>query len=75
MLHMTDDLRIADLRPLIPPAILMEELSTTEKASTTVSSARDQIRAASTAPMIASSSLQVRVRSTTWKLRTNMPVV
>ena len=46
MLHMTDDLRIADLRPLIPPAILMEELSTTEKASTTVSSARDQIRAA-----------------------------
>ncbi|SVE11330.1 uncharacterized protein METZ01_LOCUS464184, partial [marine metagenome] len=26
MLHTTDDLRIAELRPLIPPAILMEEL-------------------------------------------------
>jgi 3-deoxy-7-phosphoheptulonate synthase len=46
MLHTTDDLRIAELRPLIPPAILMEELSTTEKASITVSSGRDQVRAA-----------------------------
>ena len=46
MLHSTDDLRIAQLRPLIPPAILMEELPLTEKASITVSSSRDQIRAA-----------------------------
>ncbi len=44
MLHTTDDLRIAELRPLIPPAILMEELATTEAASTTVSSARNQTR-------------------------------
>ncbi|MBT3342418.1 MAG: 3-deoxy-7-phosphoheptulonate synthase [Gemmatimonadetes bacterium] len=44
MLHTTDDLRIAELRPLIPPAILMEELSTTEDASITVSSARKQTR-------------------------------
>ncbi len=43
MLHTTDDLRIAGLRPLIPPAILMEELATTEAASITVSSAREQI--------------------------------
>ena len=44
MLQATDDLRIAGLRPLIPPAILMEELPITEKASTTVSEARGQIR-------------------------------
>ncbi|MEE2659029.1 MAG: 3-deoxy-7-phosphoheptulonate synthase [Candidatus Latescibacterota bacterium] len=46
MLHATDDLRIAELRPLIPPAILMEQLPLTEKASITVSSAREQIRSA-----------------------------
>ena len=46
MLRTTDDLRIADLRPLIPPAILMEELPVTEKASITVSSGRDQVNAA-----------------------------
>jgi 3-deoxy-7-phosphoheptulonate synthase len=44
MLRATDDLRIADLRPLIPPAILMEELPVTEQASITVSDTRGQIR-------------------------------
>jgi 3-deoxy-7-phosphoheptulonate synthase len=44
MLQPTDDLRIADLKPLIPPAILMEELPVTEKASITVSTGRDQVR-------------------------------
>jgi 3-deoxy-7-phosphoheptulonate synthase len=37
----TDDLRIAALRPLIPPAILMEELPLTERASITVVRARE----------------------------------
>jgi 3-deoxy-7-phosphoheptulonate synthase len=42
MFHDTDDLRIANLRPLIPPAILMEEIAITETASETVSAARDE---------------------------------
>jgi 3-deoxy-7-phosphoheptulonate synthase len=42
---LTDDLRIAALRPLIPPAILMEELPITETASNTVAEARRQIEA------------------------------
>ena len=46
MPHTTDDLRIANLRPLIPPAILMEELPITEDAAQTVSDTRRQIRAA-----------------------------
>ena len=41
MFHATDDLRIAQLRPLIPPAILMEELPLTEEISTVIASARD----------------------------------
>ena len=40
MIHETDDLRIAQLRPLIPPAILMEELPATEHASEVVAGAR-----------------------------------
>src|SRR6187455_396630 len=36
MLRLTDDLRIEQIRLLIPPAILMENLSLSEKASTTV---------------------------------------
>jgi 3-deoxy-7-phosphoheptulonate synthase len=44
MLRNTDDLRIARTRPLIPPAILMEELSLTEKGSETVAEGRDAIR-------------------------------
>jgi len=42
MFHLTDDLRIAQLRPLIPPAILMEELPITETASTTVAEGREE---------------------------------
>ncbi len=41
MFHVTDDLRIEHLRPLIPPAILLEELPITEEASTVVTEARD----------------------------------
>ena len=40
MIHEIDDLRIAQLRPLIPPAILMEELPATEQASEVVAGAR-----------------------------------
>ncbi|MBI5505259.1 MAG: 3-deoxy-7-phosphoheptulonate synthase [Deltaproteobacteria bacterium] len=42
MLHQTDDLRIAGLRPLIPPAILIEELPLSEQASTIVAEGREQ---------------------------------
>jgi len=41
MLQTTDDLRIANLRPLLPPAILMEEEPLTEVASETVATARE----------------------------------
>mgnify|MGYP001491850502 CR=1 FL=1 len=40
MFESTDDLRIAQLRPLIPPAILMEEVPLSEKASQTVAATR-----------------------------------
>jgi 3-deoxy-7-phosphoheptulonate synthase len=40
MFHNTDDARIAGYRPLIPPAILMEELPVSEQASNTVADAR-----------------------------------
>jgi len=39
----TDDLRIAELKPLIPPAILMEEYPITDQASKTVGQARQSI--------------------------------
>ncbi|MSR82015.1 MAG: 3-deoxy-7-phosphoheptulonate synthase [Candidatus Latescibacteria bacterium] len=45
MFQNTDDLRIAGLKPLIPPAILMEELPLSEKASATVAQARPQAAA------------------------------
>lgn len=41
MFHITDDERIAGYRPLISPAILMEELPVSEHASNTVAAARD----------------------------------
>ncbi len=40
MFHLTDDLRIDQLRPLIAPAILMEELPISEVASATVAEVR-----------------------------------
>ena len=43
MLHPTDDLRIEKIRPLIPPAILMENLPITERASGTVAQSRQAI--------------------------------
>jgi 3-deoxy-7-phosphoheptulonate synthase len=41
----TDDLRIENLRPLLPPAILMEEIPVGEGASATVARSRDAISA------------------------------
>jgi 3-deoxy-7-phosphoheptulonate synthase len=43
MKHRTDDLRIDTLKPLLPPAILMEELPVTEEASEVVSRSRKEI--------------------------------
>jgi 3-deoxy-7-phosphoheptulonate synthase len=43
MLHRTDDLRIEGLRPLIAPAILMEDLPITEAISATVANEREAI--------------------------------
>jgi 3-deoxy-7-phosphoheptulonate synthase len=40
MFRPTDDLRIRDVRPLIPPAILLEELPISERASNAVADAR-----------------------------------
>ena len=45
MFRRTDDLRIQDLRPLIAPAILMEDLPITEAVSATVAQAREEIAA------------------------------
>jgi 3-deoxy-7-phosphoheptulonate synthase len=42
-LHPTDDLRIERLRPLIPPAILMEQYELTEAASATIAETREAI--------------------------------
>ncbi|MCS1409136.1 MAG: Phospho-2-dehydro-3-deoxyheptonate aldolase, Phe-sensitive [Verrucomicrobia subdivision 3 bacterium] len=42
MIKNTDNLRINSLHPLLPPAILMEELPITEKASNVVSESRRQ---------------------------------
>ncbi len=46
----TDDLRIRDVRPLIPPAILLEEIPITERASNVVADARAAIAAAIAGP-------------------------
>lgn len=40
MLRETDDLRIRDVRPLIPPAILLEEIPISERASNVVADTR-----------------------------------
>jgi 3-deoxy-7-phosphoheptulonate synthase len=45
MFRKTDDLRIENLRPLIAPAILMEDLPLTEVASAIVAQAREEIAA------------------------------
>ena len=46
MFRPTDDLRITQVRPLIPPAILLEEIPISELASNVVSNTRDAITAA-----------------------------
>jgi 3-deoxy-7-phosphoheptulonate synthase len=43
MRHQTDDVRIQSLRPLLPPAILMEEIPVTEGGSALVSASRSLI--------------------------------
>jgi 3-deoxy-7-phosphoheptulonate synthase len=43
MLQRTDDLRITQVRPLIPPAILLEEIPISERASNVVSDARSAV--------------------------------
>ena len=43
ILRPTDDLRIERLRPLIPPAILMEQHEITEEASNTIAEGREAI--------------------------------
>ncbi len=43
MLRRTDDLRITQVRPLIPPAILLEEIPITDRASNVVASTREAI--------------------------------
>src|SRR5256885_1496661 len=45
MIRPTDDLRIRDVRPLIPPAILLEEIPISERAANVVSDARAAIAA------------------------------
>ena len=45
MLRRTDDLRIRDVRPLVPPAILQEEIPLSERASNVVADARAAIAA------------------------------
>ena len=45
MIRRTDDLRIRDVRPLIPPAILLEEIPISESASNVVADARAAIAA------------------------------
>jgi len=43
MFYRTDDVRIENLRPLIPPAILMEELPLLEQGSAVVAQARETV--------------------------------
>src|SRR5262245_13432517 len=43
MLYQTDDLRIQQLRPLVPPTVLMEELPMTEPVSRLVSRTREEL--------------------------------
>ena len=44
MFQVTDDVHICELRPLIPPAILMEELPMSAEASNVVADARAQVQ-------------------------------
>ncbi len=46
MLQPTDDLRITQVRPLIPPAILLEEIPISERASNVIADARAAVASA-----------------------------
>src|SRR6185503_6744251 len=46
MFQRTDDLRITEVRPLIPPAILHEEIPLSERASNVVANARQAVSGA-----------------------------
>jgi 3-deoxy-7-phosphoheptulonate synthase len=46
MLRQTDDLRITQVRPLIPPAILLEELPLSERASNVIANTRHAVAGA-----------------------------
>src|SRR5690242_18297819 len=43
MFQRTDDLRITEVRPLIPPAILLEEIPVSERASNLISETRTAV--------------------------------
>ena len=43
MFQRTDDLRITQVRPLLPPAILLEEIPISERASNVVANTRQAI--------------------------------
>ena len=43
MFHRTDDLRIRQLRPLIPPAVLLEEVPVSESVSTLIARTRSEV--------------------------------
>jgi 3-deoxy-7-phosphoheptulonate synthase len=43
MRYITDDVRIERLRPLLPPAILMEEIAQSETSTTTVATSREAV--------------------------------
>src|SRR5262245_51813058 len=43
MIHRTRDLRVTGFRPLLPPAILLEELPLSEAGSATVARGREEI--------------------------------
>ena len=64
MIFRTDDLRIEALRPLLPPAILMEELPLGEASSATVAHGREQVERVLRSRTTAWSSWSARARST-----------
>ena len=44
-MHRTRDLRVENFRPLVPPAILLEEVPLGEQSSATVTRGRDEVSA------------------------------
>ena len=72
MLRLIDDLRITQVRPLIPPAILLEEIPDQRTARPTSCPTRGRPwRTCSTATIRGSSSSSDRARSTTRRRRSN----